>query len=166
MSNNGFDPRAFRDALGNFGTGVAVITTVDQDGTWAGLTSNSFNSVSLEPPLVLWSLAKTSTNYDSFISADYFSVNILSSNQVELSNRFAQKGGDKFSGLDCDIGLGGVPLLKGCVARFECKKIQQHEGGDHLIFIGEVEQFSQQDQQPLAFLRGKYAVMEQHPELV
>src|SRR5215213_7611295 len=132
------DARAFRNALGAFTTGVTIVTTRDSCGRDVGLTVNSFNSVSLEPPLVLWSLARSSASLAAFVEADYFAVHILGARQEALSNLFAQRGADKFAGIAMRRGHGGVPLLDGCAARFECRTAYRHEGGDHEIFVGEV----------------------------
>lgn len=153
-----FDARAFRNALGTFTTGVTIITARAEDGTPIGLTANSFNSVSLEPPMVLWSLAKSSRSLEAFKQASYWTVHILAAEQEDLSNRFASRGEDKFGGLDLESGLGDVPLLKGCTARFQCKASFQYEGGDHIIFVGEVVEFDRSDRAPLVFQSGKYAL--------
>ncbi|TJY64909.1 hypothetical protein E4T66_01375 [Sinimarinibacterium sp. CAU 1509] len=152
-----FDPMEFRKALGSFATGVTIITTRAADGTPLGLTANSFNSVSLDPPLVLWSLANNAGSFDAFRSAEHWAVHVLGSDQEDLSGRFARRGEDKFSGLDTEEGLGGVPLLRGCAARFECRTASQYQGGDHLIFIGEVLRFARDEAAPLVFHGGKYA---------
>ncbi len=157
MSNQAFDPLAFRQALGSFATGVTIITTRTEDGEPLGLTVNSFNSVSLNPPMVLWSLAETYKGYEAFKKASHWAVHVLASDQEDLSNRFAGKIEDKFSGLTLEDGINGNPLLTGCAARFECRTAFQYEGGDHLIFVGEVESFEQCDSAPLVFHGGRYA---------
>ncbi|HSW04941.1 flavin reductase family protein [Aquabacterium sp.] len=157
------DPRAFRNALGSFTTGVTIVTTRDAQGRDVGLTVNSFNSVSLEPPLVLWSLARNSASLEAFVEAEYFAVHILGAQQEQLSNRFAQRGIEKFAGVEVARGLGGVPLLPGCAARFECRTAYRHEGGDHEIFVGEVLSFEHFDQAPLVFQQGGYAVAVKKP---
>ena len=113
------DAREFRNALGSFTTGVTIVTTRDASGHDVGLTANSFNSVSLDPPLVLWSLAKSSTSLSAFVEAKHFAVHILAADQEPLSNRFATRGADKFAGLQIERGEGGMPLLHGCAARFD-----------------------------------------------
>ncbi|WP_415768966.1 flavin reductase [Pseudomonas sp. LB3P38] len=153
-----FDPREFRNALGTFTTGVTIITASAPDGTPVGITANSFNSVSLDPPMVLWSLAKSSRNLEAFEASEFWAVHILSAEQEALSNRFAKSGEDKFSGVDIDLGLGGVPLLNGCCTRMQCKTSFMYEGGDHIIFVGEVIEFDHQPVAPLVFQAGKYAV--------
>jgi len=153
-----FDARAFRSALGTFTTGVTIITARAEDGTRVGLTANSFNSVSLEPPMVLWSLAKNSRSLPVFETADFWTVHILSCEQDDLSNRFASRSDDKFGGLDLDEGIGGVPMLQDCTARFQCKASFKYEGGDHIIFVGEVVEFDRSEKLPLVFHGGKYAL--------
>ncbi len=152
------DPQAFRQALGAFATGVTIVTTRDANGVDVGLTANSFNSVSLQPPMVLWSLDKQALSLKAFTEAEYFAVHILADNQQPLSDRFAKKGSDKFAGLALTRGKGGIPLLDDCAARFECKTAFKYEGGDHEIFVGEVVEFVNFNKPPLAFLGGKYAV--------
>lgn len=152
-----FDPRAFRNALGSFATGVAIITTRDGAGEPVGLTVNSFNSVSLNPPLVLWSLANNAMSLSAFRDAQYWAVHILASDQEDLSTRFATRGEDKFTGLTLERGLGDTPLLQGCSARFQCRTASKYQGGDHLIFIGEVQSFDHYDNPPLVFHGGRYA---------
>ncbi|MES2883969.1 MAG: flavin reductase [Pseudomonadota bacterium] len=152
-----FDAAEFRKALGAFATGVTIITTKASDGSLVGLTANSFNSVSLNPPLVLWSLAETALSMPIFRESPFWAVHVLATDQEELSGRFARRGLDKFSGLDFDTGIGGVPLLKGCTARFQCRNAFQYEGGDHVIFVGEVLDFDRSESAPLLFHGGKYA---------
>lgn len=152
-----FDAVAFRNALGSFTTGVTVVTTHCQTSGDVGLTANSFNSVSLSPPMVLWSLAKSAFSVDAFKAAEFFAVHILSEDQQSLSNQFARKGADKFSGLTLGRGPGEVPLLEDCSARFLCKTAYQYEGGDHIIFVGEVLDFSHHQKLPLLFFGGQYS---------
>ncbi len=151
------DAKAFRTALGSFATGVTVITAQGPDGRPVGLTANSFNSVSLDPPMVLWSLARQARSLPAFQAATHWAVHVLAADQEALSNRFARSGEDKFAGLVLAHGLGGVPLLDGCAARFECRNAFQHEGGDHLIFVGEVLAFERAEREPLLFHAGRYA---------
>jgi 3-hydroxy-9,10-secoandrosta-1,3,5(10)-triene-9,17-dione monooxygenase reductase component len=152
------DTIAFRNALGSFATGVTIVTTRDAAGQDCGLTANSFNSVSLDPPMVLWSLARSSLSMDAFRDAEYFAVHILAADQEPLSNGFAKRGADKFAGLAPDRGAGDVPLLAGCAARFQCRTAYQYEGGDHVIFVGEVIAFDHDDRAPLLFHGGRYAL--------
>jgi len=157
------DTRSLRGALGAFATGVTIITVVDADGRDVGLTANSFNSVSLDPPMVLWSLAKTSLSLAAFKQAHYFAVHVLSAEQEQLSNRFATRGADKFAGLELERGLGDTPLLRGCAARFQCRTAFAYDGGDHEIFVGEVLQFDDFKRPPLVFQGGKYALAIKKP---
>jgi 3-hydroxy-9,10-secoandrosta-1,3,5(10)-triene-9,17-dione monooxygenase reductase component len=152
------DSREFRSALGTFATGVTIVTAKGQDGAAVGVTANSFNSVSLNPPMILWSLAKSARSLATFEAAQYWAVHILASNQDDLSNRFARSGADKFTGLQLDTGLGDTPLLKNCASRLQCKTAFRYEGGDHVIFVGEVIAFDRNDLPPLVFHGGQYAV--------
>ena len=153
-----------REALGCFVTGVTVITTRDGAGEPQGLTANSFSSVSLEPPLVLFSLARTADCFAAFESANAFLVNVLRADQEELSGRFATKDADKWSGVEWRPGHGGCPLLDGAVATFECRVAARHEGGDHVIYVGEVVGFTHEpESDPLAFFRGRYAAVTGRP---
>ena len=153
-----FDPKAFRAALGAFATGVTVITTVGRNGERVGLTANSFNSVSLDPPLVLWSLAKKAFSLADFQQAGHWAVHVLAAGQEHISNQFARSGQDKFAGVEVQTSAQGVPLLSGCVARFECRAAYQYEGGDHIIFVGEVLNFERSAHAPLVFHAGQYAL--------
>lgn len=152
------DTRSFRNALGSFVTGVTVITTRDEAGVDYGVTANSFNSVSLDPPLVLWSLARNSASMDAFKNASEFAIHILASEQTALSARFAQRGVDKFGGLEFDRSDKGAPLLRDCSARFICRPAYAYDGGDHVIFVGEVLDFEHHATPPLAFHGGDYAI--------
>ncbi|WP_137389537.1 flavin reductase [Rhodoligotrophos defluvii] len=154
----------FRRALGEFATGVTVITTT-VGGVAYGLTSNSFASVSLDPPLVLWSIRRESQSFAAFESCSHFAVNVLAHDQIAVSQRFARSGPDKFAEMAVSAGAGGAPLLRDVVASFECKRVQTYEGGDHLILLGEVEKFRRYDRPPLIFAKGRYAVMADHPEI-
>lgn len=158
-----FDTRAFRDALGGFATGITVITACAEDGRRVGLTANSFNAVSLDPPLVLWSLDRRAQSLPIFRDVGHYAVNVLAADQMALSQRFAQPTGDKFVGLDYREGLGRTPLLEGCVACFECRNANRHDGGDHLIFIGEVARFELFDRPALLYHGGQYGLATPHP---
>lgn len=151
------DPRELRNALGSFATGVAIVTT-SLDGHDVGMTINSFNSVSLDPPMVLWSLAKSSASLDTFTNSGYFAIHILSAEQQELSQCFATRGIDKFAGVEVKRGEGNVPIIQGCSAVFHCKTAYKYEGGDHEIFVGEVLKFEHFEKSPLVFHAGKYAL--------
>jgi len=143
-----FDPRAFRRALGNFATGVTVVTAATASGRKVGVTANSFNSVSLDPPLVLWSIDKRSNSHEVFEEASHFAVNVLAADQVHLSNNFACPREDR---------LGGSPVFADCSARFHCEKYQQVDGGDHWIMIGKVVAFDDFGRAPLLYHQGAYA---------
>lgn len=153
-----FDPKDFRRALGMFGTGVTIVTTRAENGEPVGITANSFNSVSLEPPMVLWSLAKNARSLPVFQSAETWNVHILSNEQEALSNRFARAGEDKFSGLPLDSEENHAPLLQDCSARFQCKTAFQYDGGDHIIFVGEVTGYDANPRPPLLYVTGGYAL--------
>ena len=161
-----FDRRDFRKALGQFTTGVTVITTRGIDGRRVGMTANSFSSVSLDPPLVLWSLARQAPSVGDFTGASHFAINVLAAHQHHLSRQFSTPQADKFGGVDCCEGTAGVPLLNGVIARFVCRNVKQYDGGDHLIFIGEVERYDRFDGEPLVFHSGYYQVTTRHPECV
>jgi 3-hydroxy-9,10-secoandrosta-1,3,5(10)-triene-9,17-dione monooxygenase reductase component len=153
-----FDSREFRSALGAFATGVTIVTAVGADGSRVGVTANSFNSVSLDPPMILWSLAKTSRSLAVFEQAAYWAVHILAAHQDNLSNHFAKSGVDKFADMDIELGVGDLPLLKEYASRLQCKTAFIYEGGDHVIFVGEVLKFDRRDVAPLVFHGGKYAL--------
>ena len=153
------DRRDFRSALGCFPTGVCLVTTMGPGGRPEGMTINSFTSVSLDPPMVLWSLARTASCAGVFRDAEYFAINVLAANDAQLSSHFAKPGADKFAAYANRFsgGLGGVPLLEGAVATFECHSRYRKYGGDHIILIGVVERYSHTDRKPLVFCRGSYA---------
>lgn len=153
-----YEPRELRNALGSFVTGVTVVTALAADGTPCGVTANSFTSVSLDPPLILWSQSLSAFSYPIFRDAKHFVVNILSDNQVDISRRFSTPNLDRFAGLDYGLGIGGVPLLKGCIANLQCVRENIYPGGDHAVFLGRVQDFSYQPLRPLAFMRGGYSV--------
>lgn len=158
-----FDPKDFRRALGQFPTGVTVITTLDDQDRPCGMTASSFNSVSMEPPLVLWSVGKGSRGTDIYANASHFVVNVLGNEQIDLSNRFASKMEDKFEGLDYDKGVNNCPVLQETAATFECKTWQVYEGGDHFIVVGEVVDYKHTDADSLVFHKGRYAISATHP---
>jgi len=150
------DLEEFRRVLGHFATGVAVVTALDSQGTKVGMTISSFNSVSLDPPLVLWSVAKDSLSYDVFVQAKYFAVHVLAMHQKDLVNRFAQSGEDKFDQFDCREGIDGVPILPEFAACFECSTEYVYPGGDHKIIVGRVHSFEEQDADPLIVHRSRF----------
>ena len=155
--------RQFRAALGTFTTGVTIVTTRSPAGEDIGLTANSFNSVSLDPPMVLWSLARKSLSLPAFLESGYFAVHVLAAAQEDLSVTFATRGADKFAGLTVARGAGGIPLIPGCSALFQCKTAFNYEGGDHVIFVGEVQEFEHFNRSPLVFHSGRYAVAVEKP---
>ena len=151
------DTRALRNALGRFATGIAIVTAIDPDGHPIGLTVNSFSAVSLQPALVLWCLDNSSHNLEAFRKASHHAINILSADQQDLSNRFATWPVDRFAGLPWQTGAGGAPLFPACCASFEVANETAHLAGDHTIFIGRVEKFSETpDLAPLLFHAGQY----------
>jgi flavin reductase (DIM6/NTAB) family NADH-FMN oxidoreductase RutF len=153
----GFTPEAFRRALGAFATGVTIVTGRDANGVLVGLTANSFNSVSLSPPLVLWSLWRGAGSMPAFTRGSHYAINILAADQKALAERFAAKNIDRFAGIPWREGVGGAPLLEGVAAVFECFNRSQYEEGDHVIFVGEVERCERREgAQPLIFHGGRY----------
>lgn len=153
------DSRALRAALGRFATGVTIVSCRAADGTPVGLTANSFNALSLQPPLVLWSLRNESPNRDAFVAASHFTVNVLAENQLELSRRFASPTPDKFAEGLWTEGLGGAPVLAGCAAVFQCTLASWQAAGDHLLFIGQVLVASESAVTPLVFQSGHYRTL-------
>ena len=152
-----FSTADFRAALGMFATGVTIVTARDADGAPVGLTANSFNSVSLTPPLVLWSLARSAGSMPAFERGSHYTINILAADQHALAERFASKALDRFQGLAFREGAGGAPILEGAAAVFECFNRSRYEEGDHVIFVGEVERCEQRaGAQPLIFHGGRY----------
>jgi flavin reductase (DIM6/NTAB) family NADH-FMN oxidoreductase RutF len=161
MTHAAIEPQLFRQLLGCFPTGVAVITTRGADGQPAGLTCNSFSSVSLEPPLVLFSLRNASSLLDTFAAADGFAINILSQRQDALSGRFASSRiADKFEGVPWHAGALGMPIVEDCLATFECSVFARHEAGDHVVFIGEVKHMTGgATDHALVFYKGAYMML-------
>lgn len=154
-----FSARDFRDALGLFPTGIAVVTAVTETGEKIGATVSSFNSVSLEPPLVLFSVARTARAFELWNSVAHFGVNLLEETQSDVSTRFAKTMTDKWTGFDHDSGSAGQPLLPDALVRFECRSYARYDGGDHVIIVGEVTAFAlgkQAKPRPLVFFRGRY----------
>lgn len=154
------DSQGLRRALSQFATGVTIVTTSGPAGEPIGVTANSFNSVSLDPPLVIWSLSAAARSRQSFETQGHFCVHVLSSGQEDLSQRFAVCGADKFGGLQWVRGLGSVPMFEEFVARFQCRLTQQFPTGDHIVFVGEVLHFDRRDGRPLVFHGGRYALAE------
>jgi flavin reductase (DIM6/NTAB) family NADH-FMN oxidoreductase RutF len=151
------DPRELRNVMGHFATGVTIITTKDVSGKPFGLTANAFSSLSLDPPLVLICVDKKVDCYACFDQSKVFVVNILSEGQDQLSTRFATKGIEKFEGVAVRPGNLGVPLLEGAVAHIECTLTSAYEGGDHTIYIGEIQSVAASGDRPLLFFKGKYS---------
>ena len=152
-----FSALEFRQALSAFATGVTIVTARDASGAFVGLTANSFNSVSLDPPLVLWSLSRRAGSMPIFSSGSHYAIHILAADQVDLAQRFATKDIDRFAGIAWKEGAGGVPLLDGAAARFECFNRSRYEEGDHVIFVGEVERCEHREgAQPLLYHGGRY----------
>ena len=157
-----FSPQEFRTALGMFATGVTIVTACTADGKVIGLTANSFNSVSLDPPLVLWSLSQAAASLPAFRAGTHYAINVLASDQKPLAERFALKGTDRWAGVSFVEGTGGAPLLVGAAATFECFNRSRYEEGDHVIFVGEVERCSwRKGASPLLFHGGRFYT--EHP---
>lgn len=157
-----FSKTEFRSALGMFATGVTIVTARTADGQLVGLTANSFNSVSLSPPLVLWSLSRVAASLSVFSTGSHYAINILGADQQNLARRFAAKDLDRFADVPFVEGRGGAPLLAGAAAWFECFNRSRYEEGDHVIFIGEVERCSHRvGASPLLFHGGKFYT--EHP---
>lgn len=152
-----FSPREFRAALGMFATGVTIVTTRAADGSPIGLTANSFNAVSLAPPLVLWSLSQAAASLAAFRAGSHYAINVLASDQRALAERFAAKGADRWRGVESVPGAGGAPLIAGAAATFECFNRSRYDEGDHVIFVGEVERCGRRaDASPLLFHGGRF----------
>lgn len=153
-----FDTREFRTALSSFSTGVTIVTAITADGEKVGMTASSFNSVSTDPPLILWSVTKTALSAQAFRDAKHFAVHVLASDQIDLSNKFAKSGTDKFADVDYTQGANSIPIIKGCAARFDCAAWAVHEGGDHWVIIGEVQSIDHENKEGLVFSDGSYAI--------
>jgi len=151
-----FDSRQFRGALSQFATGVTIITTRLENGAFFGLTASSFNSVSLAPPLVLWSLAQGAGSMPLFTENSHYVINVLSADQASLAERFARRIDDRFAGVEFELSHTGLPILKGAAAWFECHNRSRYPEGDHVIFVGEVERCGVSPQPALVFHNGKF----------
>lgn len=151
------DGKALRQALGSFATGVTVITARSPAGESVGITASSFNTVSLDPPLVLWSLSSQSPHLVTFSEGSHFAVNVLAADQEDLCSRFGRPQKDKFAGLAFDFGAGGAPLLPGVVAQFECSREAVYPGGDHVILLGRILRYRWSERLPLTFCQGRLA---------
>ncbi len=157
MENVPFTSRELRDALSSFATGVTIVTTSNDENEPVGMTASSFNSVSMDPPLVLWSIGKTTLSAPIFTQAKHFSVHILKANQIELSNAFSKSGTNKFSAADYTMSSKNVPHLQEVLTRFDCKTWNVYEGGDHWVILGEVENIFKEGGDGLVFSSGSYA---------
>jgi len=153
------DPREFRNTVGCFATGITVITGIDEEGDPVGFTANSFTSLSLEPPMVLFCLDRNVASFEAFHHRRHFAVNILSAEQEHLSRQFAKSGAEKWSGVVFETWERGCPILDGCLANFECDIDSIYEGGDHVIVVGEVIRMACAESvpKPILYYRGQYA---------
>lgn len=155
-----FTDRAFRDALSEFATGVTIITTREPGAvagpTYAGFTANSFNSVSLDPPLVVWSLARSAHTLVAFERCERYAISVLAQDQVAFARRFSRPHADRFAGVPYALGWAGAPLIEGAVAWFECRHHAQHAAGDHVLFIGEVVRCTRRHGPGLVFHHGRF----------
>lgn len=157
-----FSSAQFRTALGMFATGVTIVTARTQEGELVGLTANSFNSVSLDPPLVLWSLSRAAASMPAFRAGSHYAINVLGADQQALALRFASKDVDRFADVAFEDGAGGAPILAGAAASFECFNRSRYEEGDHVIFVGEVERCTRREgASPLLYHGGKFYA--EHP---
>ena len=157
-----FSPREFRSALGAFATGVTIVTARTPAGELVGFTANSFNSVSLDPPLVLWSLSRQARSMAALSTGSHYAINVLAADQRPLAELFASKGVDRWSGVNFVDGVAGAPLLAGATASFECFNRSRYDEGDHVIFVGEVERCTHRaGAAPLLYHGGKY--YSEHP---
>jgi len=146
--------RSFRDAMGRFATGVAVVTAQGERGP-VGITANSLTSVSLEPPLVLWCPARRSSRFDSFVAANHYAIHVLAADQLALCRHFARSG-DDFTPFAHETSPEGLPALSGCLARIDCQAEARHDAGDHAILVGRVLRVTMREGEPLVFWRGRY----------
>ena len=154
------EPRAFRDAMGCFATAVTVVSTTTPEGQAVGVTVNSFNSVSLDPPLILFCLGRDATSFDQFLAAGRFAINILRQDQVDISNGFASDGLNFFQTLECNVSSMGNPLVSNALAMFDCETEAVHDGGDHVILIGRVNELQHDPHgHPLLYYRGRYGTI-------
>lgn len=154
----------FRRSLGRFTTGICIAATSRSDGTPTGLTINSFNSVSLDPPLVLWSVGRHTASCDDFLKAEHFTISVLSSQQLSVSNRFARPG-DKFADVHWFAGETGIPIISDAIASFECETTHQYEGGDHVILVGRVLHHKSGEGDPLLYSDGRYGLVQTYPDV-
>ncbi|GMG86299.1 flavin reductase family protein [Biformimicrobium ophioploci] len=151
------EPLQLRQVFGQFATGVTIVTTSGEDGSAVGMTVSSFNTVSLEPPLILWCIDKKTGCFDAFNRCQDFAIHVLAQSQQDLSALFASRGQDKFEQVAFQRNAAGVPLLEDYCARIQCRISARHDGGDHVIIVGEVTEMHTQNREPLVFHRGRYA---------
>jgi len=163
LASNQDVQRAFRFALGSFATGITIATTTNREGGPVGVTASSFNSVSVDPPLVLWSLAKNSNSRPAFCSSGHFAIHVLAASQEDLSNRFSRSRDDKFDNVKWSAGKLGSPILSEHASLFQCRTRHQYEGGDHIILVGEVIDYETRDEAPLLFHGGQYVERRPRP---
>jgi flavin reductase (DIM6/NTAB) family NADH-FMN oxidoreductase RutF len=159
-----FSDRHFRDALAQFATGVTIICTRAASGRYVGFTAGSFSSVSLSPPLILWTLSRASASLATFEGAERYAVNVLAAGQTDLARRFSRPHADRFSGVPHRLGWSDAPLIDGCVAWLECRPHARHEAGDHVIFIGEVVTVERARGAGLIFHQGRFASARSLPD--
>lgn len=150
------DPQSLRKALGCFATGVTVVTGLGANNEKLGVTASSFNSVSLDPPLVLWNIARVSNSLDAYLAADYFAIHVLRAEQQYMAEHFARTDHTRYNGIEHTISGHNVPILPGVLARFDCRTREIHEGGDHYIIVGEIDAHTAADGSPLLFFGGGY----------
>lgn len=153
-----FDGRQLRDGFGEFMTGVTVVTTRDADGDPTGLTANSFSSLSLDPPLALFSIGRTSNTFEAFEAGNGFVIHVLAADQRDIATQFSTKGIDRFDGIDWSMGHDDLPVIAGTLASFECSREDDYDGGDHLILVGRIRRFAVGDRRrrALGYFRSKY----------
>lgn len=149
-----YDPRMIRSVLGRFATGVTIASTGTIDGQLIGLTVNSFSSVSLDPPLVSWNLRKDSHNLSAFCEASHWAINVLAADQIHLAKNFCGLSADRFAGVSIKLGRGGSPLIEGAIANLECAAWHKIDAGDHLMFLGRIEDIAIEEGAPLLFYGG------------
>jgi len=159
-----FSEKQFRDTLAQFATGITIICACAPDGSYVGFTANSFSSVSLDPPLILWSLARRSNSLATFQTAERYVVNVLAAGQVDLARRFSRPHADRFAGVDFALGWSQAPRIAGCVAWLECRRHAQHRAGDHEVFVGNVVDCQRGEGEPLVFAQHRFATAAALPD--
>jgi flavin reductase (DIM6/NTAB) family NADH-FMN oxidoreductase RutF len=159
-----FNERQLRDALAQFATGVTIVCARAPGDRYVGFTANSFNSVSLDPPLILWTLSHRSSSLTAFESAERYAVNVLSAHQVELARRFSRPHADRFATVPFRLGWSDAPLIDGCIAWFECRHYAKQRAGDHIVFIGEVVTVERARGTGLVFQHGRFGATTPLPD--